>query len=154
MDLNNINNGQQLILSEELYNSVTEIIETLAKNTNANSVIFCESTGYPVTYTGDIKSLDISVISSLAASNFSATAKMASLLGEKNSFKYLYHEGEYENLYISNVGFNFLLLIIFKVDVALGMIRIYTKKAIKSLGAVLQTARQDEKKSKDFIDLE
>lgn len=147
-------NSQKLILSEDIYNQVTKIIQGLATNTGAESVIFCESNGYPVTFVGDTKGLDISVISSLAASNFSATAKMASLLGERGSFKYLFQEGEHSNLYISNVGFNFILLVIFDVDVALGMIRIYTRKAIESLHTVLESAKDAEVETKEFLDME
>ncbi|MFQ5648607.1 MAG: roadblock/LC7 domain-containing protein [bacterium] len=154
MDTFDRDDGQKLILSEDIYNQVTQFIADLAANTGADCIIFCESNGYPVTHVGDTKGLELPVISSLAASNFSATAKMASLLGEKNAFKYLFHEGEQTNLYISNVGFNFLLLVLFDIQVALGMIRIYTRKTIESLNHILHTVKEDEDKSKQFLDVE
>jgi len=40
------------------------------------------------------------------------------------------------------------------VSVALGMIRIYTKKAIKDLVNLLKTAEEEDKQSKEFLDLE
>lgn len=154
MDEKRLGNGQQLILSEELYLKISKLVEKLTISTGAEYIIFCEANGYPVTHFGDIKEADLPAISSLSAGNFSATAQMASMLGENGSFKYLFHEGEDQNLYISNVGFNFLLIVVFKVEVALGMVRIYTKKAIESLGEMLENAKQEEKESKEFLDLE
>ncbi|MFQ5751847.1 MAG: roadblock/LC7 domain-containing protein [bacterium] len=146
--------GQQLILSEEIYNGIADILNELAGNTRADTIIFCETNGYPVTYKGDIKDLDLPSISALAANNFSATAKMASMIGERASFKFLFHEGERTNIYLSNVGFNFLLMLIFDKSVALGMVRVFTNKAIQALTKLLETAKAEEEKSKEFLDLE
>ena len=154
MELSRQSNGQPLILSEDNYNGITRLIQELAVNTGARSVVFCESNGYAVTHVGDVKGLDLPAISSLAANNFSATAKMAEMLGETASFKYLYHEGEKTNLYISNVGFDFVLLVIFEVDVALGMIRIYTRKTISALTDLLQSTREADARTQEMLDSE
>ncbi|NIR51684.1 roadblock/LC7 domain-containing protein [candidate division KSB1 bacterium] len=147
-------NGQQLILSEEVYNGVAEILDETLANTRAEAVVFCESNGYPILQKGDFRGLDLPGISSLAANNFSATSKMASMVGESGSFKYLFHEGEHNNIYLSNVGFNFILMVIFRADVALGIIRVYTKKAIEQLTELLRCAKKEEDKTKEFLDLE
>ncbi len=147
-------NGAQLILSEDIYNGVAKILDKLAANTRAEIIVFCETNGYPVTHRGDIQDLDLPAISSLAANNFSATAQMASMIGEKNSFKFLFHEGKDKNIYLSNVGFNFVLMVIFDVSVALGMVRIYTKKTINDLVDLLKMAEEEAKQSKEFLDLE
>jgi len=149
-----INNGKQLILSEEIYNGISKVLEELAANTRAELIVFCESNGYPILHKGSVDNLDLPIISSLAANNFSATAKMAAMLGEKDTFKFLFHEGEHTNMYLSNVGFNFVLLVIFDVEVALGIIRIYTKKAIDSLAKLLSSVKEEEKKTKELFDLE
>lgn len=154
MNLSAPQNGQQLILSENIYNGITEIIQNLAINTGAKSVVFCESNGYAVTQVGNLKGLDLPAIASLAANNFAATSKMADMLGERGSFKYLYHEGEHTNLYISNIGFSFILIIIFEVDVALGMVRIYTKKTIESMMELIRTAKEEEDNAKEVLDKE
>lgn len=148
------NNGNQLILSEETYNSISKVLEELHVNTRAELIVFCESNGYPVLHKGSVDNLDLPIISSLAANNFSATAKMAAMLGEKDTFKFLFHEGEHTNMYLSNVGFNFILMVIFDAEVALGIIRIYTKKAIDALTQILSSIKEEEKKTKELFDLE
>ena len=154
MERSNKRNGAQLILSEDIYNGIAKILDELSANTRAETIVFCESNGYPVTYKGNVKNLDLPAISSLAANNFSATAQMASMIGEKGSFKFLFHEGKDKNIYLSNVGFSFVLMVIFDVSVALGIIRIYTKKSINDLVDLLKTAEEEDKQSKEFLDLE
>lgn len=145
-------NGQNFILSEEVYNGVCKILEKLANKTRAELVVFCDSNGYPVSHVGANPDMDLWALSSLAANNFSATAEMATMIGEGKSFKFLFHEGERVNTYISDVGFNFILLIVFNVDVAIGMIRIFTNKAIDELTRLLKS--ETEKETRDFMDLE
>ena len=145
---------EQLILSEEVYNKINDVVSNLYENTNVDCVVFCESNGYPVSHKGEFKQIDMSAISALAAANFSATAEMASMIGEEDSFKYLFHEGEHRNIYLSNVDYNFLLLIIFDVKVTLGMVRIFTKKAMKDLDGLLKSAKEEGDESKEFVDLQ
>lgn len=154
MDSTNRKNGQQLILSEQVYEQVSNILDELMGNIRAEAIVFCDSNGYPVTHKGELKGVDLPAVSSLAANNFSATAKMASMLGERNSFKFLFHEGEHTNIYLSNVGFDFILFVIFDSRVALGMVRIFTNKAIEALQKLLKTAQEEETKSESFLDLE
>jgi len=154
MDVANLSTGQSLMLSEKLFNKVTEIINQLLVSTGAKTVLFCESNGYAVTQVGAVREFDLHALSSLAANNFSATAKMAGMLGEDDSFKYLYHEGEKASLYISNIGFNFILIVIFEVDVALGIIRIFTKKAIVELAKELQKAQDEGEQTRQLLDKE
>lgn len=154
MDMPNIINGSQLVLSEEAFDDVRNVIDELATKTRAKLVVFCESNGYPITSKGNIHGVELAGLSSLAANNFSATSKMATMLGERDSFKYLYHEGDDSNIYVSNVGYNFVLLVVFDKDTALGMVRIFTKKAIEKLSEVLQNVKNDEEESTRFFDLE
>ncbi|MFQ5823972.1 MAG: roadblock/LC7 domain-containing protein [bacterium] len=154
MELTPRKNGQQLILSEEVYDGINEIINDLAANTRADMIVFCETNGYPVTNKGSIPGVDMLAISSLAANNFSATAEMASMIGEPGSFKFLFHEGKQKNIYLSNVRFDFILIVVFNVNVALGIVRIYTKKAIELLNKLLQSAKKEVDKSAEFLDLE
>lgn len=83
-------------------------------------------------------------MSALAASDFAATSEMAKLVGEDAKFKLLFHEGEKRNVYLSNVGDNFFLVVVFDVSVTLGLVRIYTKKAIQNLLDVFETSEMGD----------
>ena len=69
---------------------------------------------------------------------------MAKLVGEDAKFKLLFHEGEKRNVYLSNVGDNFFLVVVFDVSVTLGLVRIYTKKAIQNLLGVFEDSDSGE----------
>jgi predicted regulator of Ras-like GTPase activity (Roadblock/LC7/MglB family) len=154
MEFTKVIENQPIMLSEDVYQKISKIIEELSVNLRSDLVMFCETNGYAVTHFGEVDGMDLSAVSSLAANNFSATSEMARMLGTQEGFRYIFNEGEQRNIYISNVGFNFILLVIFNKDVALGMVRIYTKKAIDALNELLQTASVVDEESKSFIDLE
>ena len=144
----------ELVLSEEAYNGIDKILDELLAKTQAEMTVFCEANGYPVVHKGGVQGLDLQAISALAANNFSATARMATMIGERDSFKFLFHEGARNNIYLSSVGFNFVLFVIFRVNVTLGMVRIFTKKAIEGLTELLKSAKEEEDESRNFVDLE
>lgn len=154
METSDFGNGQQLILSEEMYNKIERILNDMAANTRCEVAIFCEANGYPILHTGNMRGLDLQAVSSLAANNFSATSQLASMLGESRAFKYLFHEGENMNMYLSNVGFDFILIVIFSKDVALGIVRVFTKKAIEELGELVREGSQEVEETKEILDSE
>jgi predicted regulator of Ras-like GTPase activity (Roadblock/LC7/MglB family) len=150
----NIINSSQLVLSEDAFDKVRSVIDELANKTRSQLVVFCESNGYPITSKGNLQGVELAGLASLAANNFSATSKIAAMLGEGDAFKYLYHEGDDLNIYVSNVGYNFVLLVVFDKEIALGMVRIFTKKAIDNLSEILRNVNNDEEESTRFFDLE
>jgi len=147
-------NGQSIVLSGEMYKSISEILSELATKTRARTIIFADMNGHPITQRGNAADLNISNMAALAAGDFSATSEIAKIIGEKQQFKFIYHEGEKYNVYLSNVGDNFLLILIFDSQTALGMIRIYTKRAIDALHILLTNAKVDEQQSTQFVDVD
>jgi predicted regulator of Ras-like GTPase activity (Roadblock/LC7/MglB family) len=108
--------------------------------------------GQLISQRGNTDDMNTTVLSALAASDFAATAEMAKLVGEDAKFKLLFHEGEKRNVYLSNVGDYFFLVVVFDVNVTLGLIRIYTKKAIQGLMQILEEESDDDIDKKDIID--
>jgi len=154
MNLGHGGNGQSIVLSGEMYKAISEILSELATKTRARTIIFSDMNGHPITQRGVSADINISNMSALAAGGFSATAEIAKLIGEKKQFKYIFHEGENHNVYFSNVGDNFLLILIFNSQTALGMIRIYTKRAIDALNDLVSNAKDEEQKATQFVDID
>lgn len=145
---------EQFMLSTETFNLVNEILRELVTSTRSDFALFCDSNGNPITHHGKQHVVNLSGLSALAAGNFAATSEMARVVGEKDGFKFIFQEGERRNLFLCNVGFNFLLAIIFDKMVALGLVRIFANKAVESLKQVLDKAAKAEEKASDFIDSE
>lgn len=154
MNLGNGGNGQSIVLSGEMYKAISEILSELASKTRARTIIFSDQNGHPITQRGTAADINISNMAALAAGGFAATGEIAKLIGEKKQFKYIFHEGDHYNVYFSNVGDNFLLILIFNAQTALGMIRIYTKRAIDALSRLIYAAKDEEQKVTQFVDID
>jgi len=154
MNLGHGGNGQSIVLSGEMYKSISEVLSELSSKTRARTIIFSDMNGHPITQRGTSADINISNMSALAAGGFSATAEIAKLIGEKKQFKFIFHEGDNHNVYFSNVGDNFLLIIIFNSQTALGMIRIYTKRAIDALNDLIYNAKDDVQQAAQFVDID
>ena len=123
----------QFMLSTETYNEITQVLKKLERSTRADLAVLCESNGVTVTHAGNPDTLNLAGFSSLNAANYAATREMANMLGEKDAFKFLFLEGESNNIYICNIGFDYLLSITFSKAFSLVMVGIYANYAFKHL---------------------
>jgi len=144
--------SRQIILNGKQYDVITKVLSELATKTKASAILFADMSGQLISQRGNTDNMNTTVLSALAASDFAATSEMAKLVGEEAKFKLLFHEGEKRNVYLSNVGDNFFLVVVFDVSVTLGLIRIYTKKAIEDLVTVLEDTSDDDKIDENIID--
>jgi len=128
-----IDGSKITILSSEQFEGIKKCLAELYAKTKATAVLFADLAGQLIGERGDTSKINTTVLAALAAADFSATAEMAKLVGEEARFKLLFHEGEKNNVYLTNVGEQYFLIIIFDSNVALGMVRVYTKKAVEAL---------------------
>ncbi len=135
--------SRQVILTGKQYDVITKVLSELATKTKASAILFADMSGQLISQRGSTEGMNTTVLSALAASDFAATSEMAKLVGEEAKFKLLFHEGEKRNVYLSNVGDSFFLVVVFDVSVTLGLIRIYTKKAIEDLNAALEESGEE-----------
>ncbi|UBV43371.1 roadblock/LC7 domain-containing protein [Deinococcus taeanensis] len=75
-------------------------------------------------------------VATLVASNAAATAALANMLGER-TFSEQIHQGENGTLYVESVGTDSLLTLIFDASVPLGKVKVYAKKSIGQIAAIL-----------------
>jgi predicted regulator of Ras-like GTPase activity (Roadblock/LC7/MglB family) len=144
--------SRQVILNGKQYDGITKILTELATKTKASAILFADMSGQLISQRGNTENMNTTVLSALAASDFAATSEMAKLVGEEAKFKLLFHEGEKRNVYLSNVGDNFFLVVVFDVSVTLGLIRIYTKKAIEDLSGILDDDSDSGENEEKIID--
>lgn len=139
--------SRQVILNGKQYDIITKVLSELATKTKASAILFADMSGQLISQRGNTENMNTTVLSALAASDFAATSEMAKLVGEEAKFKLLFHEGDKRNVYLSNVGDDFFLVVVFDVSVTLGLIRIYTKKAIEDLATALEENSDDDQES-------
>lgn len=144
--------SRQVILNGKQYEAITKVLSELATKTKASAILFADMSGQLISQRGNTEDMNTTVLSALAASDFAATSEMAKLVGEEAKFKLLFHEGEKRNVYLSNVGDDFFLVVVFDVSVTLGLIRIYTKKAIEDLLEALRQEGEESESTDKIID--
>lgn len=76
-------------------------------------------------------------VATLVASNAAATTALANMLGE-HTFSEQIHQGENGTLYVESVGADTLLTLIFDASVPLGKVKVYAKKTVTAIAAILE----------------
>ncbi len=94
-------------------------------------------------------SVESAIFSALAAGNVAATAEMAKQVGERNGFNLLLLEGQKHNVYLSDVGKAFLLAVMFNRQVRIGLVRLFTGKAVRELAPLAEELEATS--SQEFI---
>ncbi len=128
--------GQDLVLHEEEFNKIRDVITRLRSECNAKLIFLVDKNGQQIAASGELESIDTTALASLAAGNVAATDSLARLIGEKE-FSILFHEGERDNLHISVVGGRVILVVIFDERSSLGLVRLRVKKGSNELATIL-----------------
>ena len=128
--------GMDLVLHQEEYQRIREVIARLRTDCNAKVVFLVDKNGQQIAANGELEAIDTTALASLAAGNVAATDSLARLIGEKE-FTILFHEGERDNLHISVVGGRVILVVIFDERSSLGLVRLRVKKRAPELSSIL-----------------
>jgi predicted regulator of Ras-like GTPase activity (Roadblock/LC7/MglB family) len=135
------------ILSPRQYEGSKQIMDNLQKKTGATAVFLSDISGQLIHAENVSTGLNATVISALAAGDYAATAEIAKIIGEKSGFKDLFHEGEERSVYLSSIGDNIILVVIFDTEIQVGMVRLYAKRAARELDGVFSEPSPEERES-------
>jgi predicted regulator of Ras-like GTPase activity (Roadblock/LC7/MglB family) len=132
------------VLSAEQAERIDKTLERMAYDSEASCIILADMTGQLISEWGQLTKINTQVLSALAAGELAATHEMARLVGEKARFKLLLHEGEEHSVYLSDVGEELILVIVFKVDTPIGLVRMILKQAVDELAPIIEEADRTE----------
>ena len=104
---------RRIALSGEMYKALCASLTRFYRQTKCGVVMLCDSSGLAIAQRGRLQGQEMSLLSSLAAGNYVATAEMAKLLGEENGFRVVFHEGKDNSIYITDVNEDFFLVVVF-----------------------------------------
>jgi hypothetical protein len=79
----------------------------------------------------------------LAAGSFAATRQLAEVLKERE-FTLLFHEGKESNLHVIQVTEQILMLLTFGHETQVGLVRLYTTRALEVLKPILEGAEEGD----------
>lgn len=126
-----------LVLGRAELESIDKILMDNLIGIGAQTAILIDTAGnIVVSVGGGDGAPDVYSLAALAAANFGAMNSMAKIIGE-HEFSLLFHKGQKENIHLSKVNDNFLLLSIFNNQVSLGFLRLKVSKVIEDLLGIL-----------------
>ena len=137
-----------LIMYDEEFQLIKEIISRLRVEANAKIVFLVDKNGQQIAANGDLESVDTTSLASLTAGNVAATDGLARLIGEKE-FSILFHEGEKDNIHISIVGQRVILVVIFDERSSLGLVRLRVRKANQDLERIFEAIQKKVESEKE-----
>ena len=119
----------------------------------ANITLVLDKGGTVIAQQGEMGSIDVAIISALAAGSFAATKELANRIGEKE-FSALYHQGKHMHIFMSAIDEHAVLITVFGEHTTVGLVRFYTVNLISQLAPLLDSLRKRSLTETHFITLE
>jgi predicted regulator of Ras-like GTPase activity (Roadblock/LC7/MglB family) len=73
------------------------------------------------------------VVAALAAGDVAAMAELSKRIGEDDPHGSFFHEGETKSIYLHNIAGSFILIVIFRAETPIGLVRLFAKRAVEQL---------------------
>jgi predicted regulator of Ras-like GTPase activity (Roadblock/LC7/MglB family) len=118
-----------------------ETLREFIAHTEATTALIIDKGGFLITHQGDAAQFDLTTIGALASGAFMANQTIAGLVNESN-FNSIYQQGEKFSMFVVNVDEHCMLVVIFKAEVGVGVVKYYAVNAVKRLARRLKTARE------------
>lgn len=126
---------------EEDVQKLNETLREFNVSTDATVSLIIDKGGFLITAQGESEDFDLTTIAALASGAFMANQTIAGLVSEPN-FQSIYQQGENQSLFVINVDEHCLLVVIFKSETGVGVIKYYAAAAIKRIARQLKIARK------------
>lgn len=122
-----------LELSDRLYQQFDEILTDLQKRTEAECVLLIDISGQLISKKGLLQQGDPTQVAALAAGDLAAMNELSKQIGEENPHGSFLHEGEEKSLYLFSVSSGLILIVVFRNDRPVGLMRILVRRAAERL---------------------
>lgn len=127
-------------LLEHDIQQIQSVINDFLAKSEADAVLLTAQGGFLICHFGKTDNLDFTTLAALASNSFEANRAIAGLIGEPN-FNSIYQQGENFSMFVQSIdGFN-LIVIIFPVTVAVGIIKYYATAARDAVAQIFDAAR-------------
>ncbi len=123
--------------------AMQRIAGALRARTEAELVVLADGGGNLLVQAPERDVHDVASMAALAAGAFAATRELARLTGE-DGFRSVAHEGDETGLFVQSVDADTLVVVVFRKPVALGLVKLYTRRAVAELLAWRRPATPEE----------
>jgi len=135
------------ILSDRTFDEITEELDRLRHEINAHAIILSDMQGQRIGEVGASLNIDTVTLLSLLAGSLSIDNELSHHFGSGQGVSPSYHQGKHFEIYWTPVNKDFFLVIIYDRRIAesrMGLVRLYTRRAIEALNSTLAAAETAE----------
>lgn len=126
-------------LLEEDIAVLDRVLGRFLKDTDATAALVLDKGGFLITHRGDTSEFDVTTISALASGAYLANQTIANLVSETN-FDSVYQQGENFSMFTSNVDEHCLLLVIFRAQIGVGIVKYHASQIREQIAQQLVIA--------------
>jgi len=126
-------------LLEEDVQQLDEALRELLEKSDATAALIIDKGGFLITHQGDARKFDLTTIAALASGAYMANQTIANLVHETN-FNSVYQQGEKFSMFAVCVDEHCLLVVIFKAQVSVGVVKYFAAPAVEKIAGQLKVA--------------
>lgn len=124
---------QGLHIPEEILERIDYILSHLAEKAHTDSIVLADISGQVISLQGIMDEGTPAVVAALAAGDVAAMAELSKRIGEDDPHGSFFHEGETKSIYLHNIAGSFILIVIFRAETPIGLVRLFAKRAVEQL---------------------
>jgi len=128
-------------LIEDDIERLDEALREFIISADAASALIIDKGGFLITHQGDAQDFDLTTIAALSSGAFMANQTIAGLVNETN-FNSIYQQGEKFSLFVVNIDDNCMLVVIFKSQTGVGVVKYFAVPAVKRIACQLEIAQE------------
>src|SRR6516162_2162432 len=128
-------------LIEEDIQLLEAVLHELLDQSDATTVLLIDQGGFLINHQGDARQFDLTTIAALASGAYMANQTIANLIHETN-FNSVYQQGEKFSMFVNNIDEFSMLVIIFRAQVSVGVVKYFAAPAATRIAEQFQVAVQ------------
>jgi predicted regulator of Ras-like GTPase activity (Roadblock/LC7/MglB family) len=128
-------------LIEEDIRHLDKTLRDFIAKADAMVALIIDKGGFLITHAGDAGDFDLTTIGALASGAFMANQTIAGLVNEPN-FNSIYQQGEKTSVLAANVDENCILIVIFKAQTGVGVVKYFIPTAVKRIAKQMVAAHK------------
>ncbi len=128
-------------LIEEDIQRLDDVLGELLEKSEATAALIIDKGGFLISSRGDSRRFDLTTIAALASGAYMANQTIANLIHETN-FNSVYQQGEKFSMFVICVDEHCLLVVIFKAQVSVGVVKYFSTPAAQHVADQLRVASE------------
>jgi predicted regulator of Ras-like GTPase activity (Roadblock/LC7/MglB family) len=128
-------------LIEEDIQRLDDELRELLSQTDATTALIIDKGGFLITSQGDGRQFDLTTIAALASGAYLANETIANLVHEPN-FDSVYQQGQKFSMFVKSIDEHCMLVVIFKAQVSVGVVKYFSAPAVAHIAEQLQIAQE------------